>query len=89
MFTGVWLSDVPLDENEGAWGPVLLKVNVPMSESDLDYYEWVEEGKGYREWLVPSELLRRAHAEVSVVEDNSAVEEMWQRRHDERRNQNA
>jgi hypothetical protein len=31
--TGVWLSDTPLDENEGACGPVLLRIELP---PDLD-----------------------------------------------------
>ena len=56
-FSGVWLSNVPLDVNEGAWGDVLLKVTLELSEADLALYEWVEEGKPYREWLVPAALI--------------------------------
>lgn len=60
-FTGVWVSDVPLDRNEGAWGDVLLQITLDVSESELADYEWVEEwpeiegGKRYREWLVPEQ----------------------------------
>jgi hypothetical protein len=54
-FTGVWVSDRPLDENEGGMAEALLIVEVP--DAELEPYEWVEEGKPYREWLVPAELL--------------------------------
>lgn len=53
-FSGVWISDRPLDGNEGAYGAAVLGIDI---DADLAHYEWVEEGKGYREWLVPAELL--------------------------------
>jgi hypothetical protein len=51
--TGVWLSDTPLDGNEGAKGDQVLRVEFP-DEFDLDVFEVVEEGggMGYREWLL-------------------------------------
>jgi hypothetical protein len=55
--TGVWFSSVPLDENEGARGDTLLEVIVDLSADDLADYEWVEEGKPYREWLIPAALI--------------------------------
>jgi hypothetical protein len=61
---GVWLSDVPLDCNAGAKGDVLLRVEMPM-RGLKKRYEWIEDGKPYREWLVPAELLNR-QAKVSV-----------------------
>jgi hypothetical protein len=60
LHTGVWLSDTPLDENEGASSEVLLSVE--LDESAVAPYEWIEKGKGYREFLVPS-----AVANSSVV----------------------
>jgi hypothetical protein len=53
--TGVWLSDRPLDINEGAYGDTILEVEIP-PEAVLDY-AWVEEGKLYREFLVPAHLV--------------------------------
>jgi len=53
--TGVWLSDRPLDINEGAYGDAILEVEIP-PEAVLDY-EWVEEGKPYREFLVPARVV--------------------------------
>ncbi len=66
-WSGVWLSNSPLDVNEGANGPVLLRVTLVLAETDLDNYEWVEEGKTYREWLVPAELVNSAGT-VEIIE---------------------
>jgi len=57
VLTGVWLSKVPLDSNEGAEGDVLLEVTIDITEAELTYYEVVEEGKPYREWLIPADWL--------------------------------
>lgn len=59
--TGVWLSDRPLDENEGADGAVLLAVDVPDATASAwsDVYEWKQD-IGYREFLVPAELVNGA-----------------------------
>jgi len=54
---GVWLSDFPLDENAGADGDQLLQVDVPDAVA-LDH-EVVEEGKTYREFLIPADVLNR------------------------------
>jgi hypothetical protein len=57
-YTGVWLSDRPLGINEGVGGEALLAVELaPERAAALDGYEWVEDGKGYREWFVPAEQL--------------------------------
>lgn len=69
-WSGVWLSDVPLDGNEGAKGDDLLAVDVPddVAATFADY-EWIEEGKPHREWLLPAELLN-SHATVTAVDDD-------------------
>lgn len=56
-YSGVWLSNVPLDANEGAFGDTLLAVELNLTDEELRKYEWVEEGKGYREWLIPAALV--------------------------------
>jgi hypothetical protein len=60
VHTGVWLSDRPLDVNEGVAGETLLRISLNLSEKQIAEYEWIEEGKGYREWLIPSELVNTA-----------------------------
>jgi hypothetical protein len=69
--TGVWLSNEPLDENEGAFGDVLLQVDIPPSlETEILECRWVEEFKRYREFLVPAVLLRSA--QITVVDEDNA-----------------
>jgi len=65
-FSGVWLSDQPLDVNEGAEGDAVLRVTFSIPLTRLDEFEWVEEGKGYREWLVPAEFINK-HATVAFL----------------------
>ena len=52
--TGVFFSDVVLDENEGVNSEAYLVLDIP--DAELTQYEWFEEGKGYREWCIPAEL---------------------------------
>jgi hypothetical protein len=54
---GVWLADRTLDEDPGAGAYTVLAVEVP--ESVVSDYEWVEDGKSYREFLVPADLLNQ------------------------------
>lgn len=56
-YSGVWLSNVPLDENEGACGDCLLEVLVELSDGEIAKYEWIEDGKPYREFLVPASVV--------------------------------
>lgn len=69
LWSGVWLSDKPLDENEGAKGDDLLALDIP--EDAIAEFEWVQEPSfGYREWLVPAEVVNRYPCRL-VVEDES------------------
>lgn len=54
---GVWLSDRPLTIFEGAKGNHLLSLEIP--DDLLDEYEWIEEEKTYREFLVPADIVNR------------------------------
>ena len=57
-WSGVLISDRPLDNSEGASGEALLQVEI--AEDQLAAFEWVEDGKPYREWLVPAAVLNDA-----------------------------
>ena len=57
-WSGVWVSDRPLDNSEGASGEALLQIDI--AEDLLTAFEWVEEGKPFREWLVPAAVLNDA-----------------------------
>ena len=50
-WSGVWLSDRPLHNTEGASGDTVLQIEI--AEEVVAPYEWVKEGKPYRESLVP------------------------------------
>ena len=53
-FTGVWVSDVPLDEDHR--DRVVFEIDVPTET--LSEWEWVPDLPNYyREWLVPAAVL--------------------------------
>jgi len=58
MLTGVFVSDQIMSINEGATGEDVVEVIIT-DDFDLDSWELIEEGKPYREWCVPAELLNR------------------------------
>lgn len=61
--SGVWLSDRPLDMDEGAFGDVLLAIELDLPRASLRRFEAREPGKPYREFIVPADLLNsRARA---------------------------
>jgi hypothetical protein len=67
-WTGVWVSDRPLDMNEGANGNTLLVLEIP--EAIVTPYEWVYEGGNpYREFLVPASLLN-AYGPPAVYDES-------------------
>ena len=76
-YSGVWLSDVPLDENEGAFGDVVLLVDIPLTDGELAAYEWVEEQKPYREFLVPALVANRAGLTVLSDEEVEDASVRW------------
>jgi hypothetical protein len=57
LHAGVWVSDQPLDVNEGACGNALIRIELAKDESEIGSFEWIEDGKPYREWLIPAALL--------------------------------
>ena len=65
---GVWLSDRPLDIGQGAKGKAIFLLEIP--EEAIQPYEWVEDGKPYREFLIPSELVNRYGPPELVDEDD-------------------
>ncbi len=56
-WVGVWLSNIPLGDDEGATGDTILVLEIPARI--FRCYEWVEEGKGYRESLIPTAIVNR------------------------------
>jgi hypothetical protein len=91
---GVWLSNRPRDCVDIAYlGDALLRVTLNQSEGALDQYEWKsesirmpgedwvpdEEGKGYREWLIPSQVIN-ADSTIELLDDAAEAaifDEIW------------
>ena len=67
---GVWFSNVPLSCNEGAKGDVLLRVRFACHDARLWRWEWIEEDKPYREWLIPVRALERYIASIEVADED-------------------
>jgi hypothetical protein len=66
---GVWVSDVPLDVNEGAVGDDVLAVEIP--EALFVEHEWVQESSfGYREALIPAESLNAYRGSIRRLTDD-------------------
>jgi hypothetical protein len=67
IWTGVWLSSIPVDGELDADGDSLLMVKLDIDERELSRWEWVAEGRPYREWLVPAAIINRCAA-VEMVD---------------------
>ena len=59
LHSGVWVSDRPLDENEGASSSEALLM-IEIDGRKIRRFEWVGD-MGYREWLIPAERLNCAN----------------------------
>jgi hypothetical protein len=72
--TGVWVSNVPLDENEGAKGSTTIEVILP-DDVDLNDYELIDESghSGYREWCVPADVLNE-HGSLRLLSEDELDE---------------
>jgi hypothetical protein len=67
LHSGVWLSDRPLDTDEGAVGNALLCVELNVGDREIAQFEWIEDGKPYREWLIPADLINEL-GKIAIVE---------------------
>ena len=67
QWSGVWLSDTPLDCNEGVSGNTILAVSFDCEPDDLSDYEWVQEGFPSREWLIPSDFVNKRTVAIVVL----------------------
>jgi hypothetical protein len=65
LHTGVWLSDTPLDENEGPCSEALLVLQ--LDEVTVAHFEWIEDGKGYREFLVPAAIVNSVKCVLALA----------------------
>lgn len=68
IWTGVWLSSIPVDSEPGSEKDALLMVKLDIDEPELSRWEWAAEGRSYREWLLPAAIINRSAAAVEVID---------------------
>ena len=68
VLEGIFVSDRPIDCNEGAKGDALLSIELAASENELADFEIVEDGKTWREWIVPAKLLNAGRRSLLMDE---------------------
>ena len=74
-WTGVWVSSEPLDWSQRQYlneANTLFAIEIP--EDVISEFEWVEEGKTIREWLIPASLLNQYGP--AVVTDDADGDEI-------------
>ena len=59
IWTGVWLSSVPIDAKTGNQAEAVLRVKIEMDDRKLASWEWTSEGQNYRAWLIPANVINR------------------------------
>jgi hypothetical protein len=70
--SGVWLSDAPLDRNEGTKGDALLVVEFSGLDEEISAFEVIEDGKPYREWIVPAVIVNAGSFVRRATEEEDA-----------------
>ncbi len=71
IWTGVWLSSIPVDSDPLLAGETLLMVKLDMDEGELSRWEWTSERRSHREWLIPATIVNRC-ATVEMVDQLDA-----------------
>lgn len=56
---GVFFSDSPLESSDGLPEDVSEVFVLEIPDDEIEPYELIEEGKGYREWCIPARLVNR------------------------------
>jgi len=71
LWTGVWLSSIPVDSKSPSQDDALLMVKLDLDSRELARWEWTPEGGSHREWLMPAGIINRC-ATVEVVDQLDA-----------------
>lgn len=73
---GVWVSEQPVDVNEGAKGDVVLSIDLDATESELADHE-IEE-MGWCSWCLPAKLVNTGR--IALVIDRTDLDDVLERR---------
>ena len=67
-----------LDANEGAFGDTVIRIR--LDEQEIAQFEWIDEGKTYREWCIPVQLVNGSntnpHIEAPTVAHSRRATDM-------------
>jgi hypothetical protein len=76
-WTGVWLSNVPATINEGARGRTLLRVFLQLSTRELRFYEWIEQGRSFREFFIPAKVVNARRRSIVPIPAWREYSDLW------------
>jgi hypothetical protein len=58
------------DANEGALGNAVLRIQLAKDEREIASFEWIEDGKSFREWLMPASLINEfGKVEIQEIDE--------------------
>jgi len=69
-YTGVWISNWPMNDGD-MMGRMEAWFEIDIDEKLLANYEWIEDGKPYREWLVSADVLNKSGTTREITEDEA------------------
>ena len=70
---GVWVSDRPLDQNEGPPGAAVVEVTLDVSEDALELFQFEGVLWDARLWVIPAEIINaRANVRILNVDPRSS-----------------
>jgi GAF domain-containing protein len=72
---GVWLCDRPLNAKDGVMGEAIVAVAFNVEPAELSFYKLIDDSKSYRQWCLPSSLIR-AHGKISIIPADES-ERFW------------
>ena len=69
-YTGVWVSNWPMNDGD-MMGQFDACFEIDIDDKLLANYEWIEDFKPYREWLVPADILNKSGTTREITEDEA------------------
>ena len=54
---GVWFSDVPKEAGECDPDEAVVSVDLDFPAKSISTFEWIEDERSYKEWLIPTALV--------------------------------
>jgi hypothetical protein len=69
-----WFPTGRSDENKGACGNAQIRIELAKDEGEIAAFQWIEDDKSFREWLVPANLINEfGSVEIQEID----AEPLW------------